>query len=279
METELGSKLKKALLEKENNISLFTWKFPRKLDENKNYIQTEIKLVNCSIEELERFKVHCNSMLYNKSKDNLGRVYLFKEIQIQQLKCGVELFLRYSESIGTSRVAIADTLRAAIKLNGIGDLDLKHTVLSDLIGVPVEYRRLPIELVIDGCLDKLGKFDARHLTLSFIIKQGLWFTKEEQKDLTEFDGEGKEIDKRDVIKERLNLHRNVNLLLNPCGLTYTKFRSLVTLKSKKYSELTTDQLVTLKSRALYALEDDVKKHIDFWERKIYEIDQVLKSKQ
>jgi hypothetical protein len=32
-----------------------------------------------------------------------------------------------------------------------------------------------------------SRFDRKHITLSFITKQGLWFTKEEQKDLYEVD--------------------------------------------------------------------------------------------
>jgi len=124
-----------------------------------------------------------------------------------------------------------------------------------------------------------SRFDRKHITLSFITKQGLWFTKEEQKDLYEVDELGVEKDKRDVIKERLKLSPEISLSITPLGLSYTQFRAMNTLKSRKYSELTTDQLKTLRKRILYNLEDDVKKHIYFWEKKIGELNKVINSKK
>lgn len=276
--SELKEKLEKALEDKANDITSYVWKFP-KIRSGNTFTQTEVKLIDCDSLQLQKFKDHIQSMLYSKDRNNLGRVLLFKEIQQQQLRCGCELFLRYSESIGSSRIAVLDAIRGSIKNNNINSTDLKFILLSDLINVPLEYRNLPIELIMEGCLDKLGRFDRRHITLSFILKQGLWFTKEENKDLTEKDEHGSECDKKDIIKERLNLSPNINLVLSPTGLSFTQFRALITLKSKKYSELTSEQLKILRKRILYTLEDDVKKHIDFWERKAEEIKKVCLNKE
>lgn len=274
---ELKEKLQKALEDKENDITSYIWKFP-KIRIGDNFTQEEVRLVDCGTYDLQKFWDHIQSMLYSKDRNNLGRVSLFKEIQQQQLKCGVELFLRYSESIGSSRTAVLDAIRGSIKKNNINPVDVKFMLLSDLLNVPIEYRSLPIEVVMEGCLDKLGKFDRRHITLSFILKQGVWFSKEENKDLTEKNEAGDERDKKEVIRERLNLSQNINLILTPTGLSYTQFRALITLKSKKYSELTSEQLKILRKRMLYTLEDDVKKHIDFWEKKEVELQRVAESK-
>lgn len=49
----------------------------------------------------------------------------------------------------------------AIKVYPIGEI---------LNGIPVEFREVPVSLVMDACLDSLGLFDNSHLTLNFIVK-------------------------------------------------------------------------------------------------------------
>lgn len=279
MSTEFGEKLQNAILEKANDVDSYTWKLPKTRDTSGTVKQEEIRLMDASTEQLQSYYSHCQSMLFNKSREHPGRIVLFKDIQNQRQRCGVELFLRYSESMGTSRIAVLDSVKEAIRKNNIAPQDLKHMLLTDFVNTLVEYRGLPIELVMEGCLDKLGKFDRRHITLSFILKQGLWFSKEDLKDLTEKDEEGKEKSKELVVKERLGLPSSVPITFNPTGLSYTQFRAIITLKSKKYSEMTTDQLKILRGRILYSLEDSVKKHAEFWLLKKEEIEKVAKVKE
>jgi AAA+ superfamily predicted ATPase len=49
---------------------------------------------------------------------------------------------------------------------------------------------------------------------------------------------------------------------------------MVKLKSKKYSELTTDQLTLLRNKILFRLEDEVEFHISQWEERIEQIKKV-----
>ena len=49
---------------------------------------------------------------------------------------------------------------------------------------------------------------------------------------------------------------------------------MVNLKSKKYSHLTTEQLLTLRKRILFALVADVKYHISQWETRMRQIEKV-----
>lgn len=273
---QMEEKLSKALKDKENDITGYTWKYPKDRTTNS---QKEIKLVDCSLEELSHFTAHAESMLLSKEKTNLGRIPLLKEILDQQLRCSTELFLRFSESIGNSRIAVLDALKVSIKNNNFGILDTRNLILSDLLNVSTEYRGIPIPMLIDGCLDQLGKFDRKHITLSFITKQGLWFTKEESRDLWQINENNVVTPILEVVQERLKLSKDIRLFVTPTGLSYTEFRAMTTLKSKKYSELTTDQLKTLRKRILYNLEDDVKKHIYFWEKKLEELTKVVNHKQ
>ena len=122
------------------------------------------------------------------------------------------------------------------------------------------------------------KIDRRHITLSFIIKQGICLTPDEKKKLTEKDLNGKVKDRLDVIKERLMLNTPLKLFMCPTGLTYEQFRAMIMLRYSKYSELTNVQLETLRNRILFQLEDIVKKHIDQWENREKTIIEICKQK-
>lgn len=111
------------------------------------------------------------------------------------------------------------------------------------------------------------------------MKQGVWFTPEEMKDLTIKDEETGEVrDRLEVVKENLALGNNIPLKVTPKGLTYSQLRAMTTLKSKKYSELTTEQLKTLRNRILFALRDDCKFHIKQWETRMKQLEMVAESK-
>ena len=53
---------------------------------------------------------------------------------------------------------------------------------------------------------------------------------------------------------------------------------MVNLKPKKYSALTTDQLITLRNKVLFKLENEVKFHIEQWEERIRQIELVAQSR-
>ena len=74
-------------------------------------------------------------------------------------------------------------------------------------------------------------------------------------------------DKIEVAKERLGLKPTMPLYVTPKGLSYSQLRSMVNLKSKKYTEL-----------ILYSLEDEVKFHISQWETRKNQIKLVCDAK-
>lgn len=274
----MKEKLAAAIAKKNNDINAFVWK-GRKVEVNGQLVQEEKRLIDCSEEELRTFYNHCESMLYNDSKEFPGRYVLLDIIKDQRERCNAELFLRWLEQEGSvPRYTFLASLRVFLDNNK--GIDTKEVFISEaLVGeCPTEFARLPIDIVLEGCLDKLGKFNKQHITLTFILKQGLWFTQQESKDLTEKTATGEFREKADVAKERLGLKPSVNLYMTPKGLSFTQLRAMVNLKSKKYSELTTPQLETLRNRILFSLEDEVKFHISQWETRKNQIKMVCDAK-
>lgn len=274
----MKEKLAAAIAKKNNDITTFVWK-GRKTEVNGQLVQEEKRLVDCSEKELKSFYEHCESMLHNDSKEYPGRYTLLNIIKDQRERCNTELFLRWLEQDGgIPRFTFLPSLRVFLDNNK--DIDTKEICISEaLVGdCPVEFARLPIEMVLEGCLDKLGKFNKQHITLTFILKQGLWFSQQESKDLTEKTPSGEYRDKGEVTKERLGLNSSATLYMTPKGLSFTQLRAMVNLKSRKYSELTTPQLETLRNRILFSLEDEVKFHIDQWEARKNQIKMVCDAK-
>ena len=145
--------------------------------------------------------------------------------------------------------------------------------------IPREFENIPLNLIIDGCLDRLGVFNKKHITRSFILKQGIWLTPAESKELTEYDQNGKMLDRLDLIRFRLSIKDIEYLGINPRGINYTQMRALLNIKpNKKYSDLTTVQLDTLRNRLLFSLERTVSGHIVAWEKRMEEIELVAEHK-
>lgn len=260
--------IEEALRNKKNNdVELFVWKGKKIRTESGKVIQEEKRLVDASESELRSYYQHCNSMLYNQSKDDPGRYPLLDIIKDQRNRCNCELFLRWLET-GTKkpRYVFMSETRAILDEHKVSNAE--GVLLEDIYeGMPEDYAKLPIDLIMDGCLDKLGKFYKKHITLTFILKQGIWFTPEETKDLTEKDDKGKDRNRLEVVKERVGLDQDTVLHTTPKGLSFSEFRAMVRLRSNKYSDLSGKQLETLRDKMLFELEDDVKFHIRQWEER------------
>lgn len=282
----LGDKLASALEAKTNDINSFIWKGPKK----ENRTQDEIKLVDATPDQLKEFYEHCKSMLYSTDKVNPGR-YTLKDIVRDQInKCNTELYLRYLENKYLSsterksypRYLLMKDLKTFLDANieAIPRDQWKIAKVSEAMdNIPEEFRDVTIENVLDGCLDTLGTFDKRHLSLNFLTKLGVWFTPAELKDLTVKDEvTGKNKDRIKVIIERLRLNPNTQIKVSSKGLSYAELRSMLTLKVKKYSDLTTEQLLTLRNKVLFRFENEIDYHISQWEERIKQLEMVANSK-
>ena len=243
--------------------------------------QEEIRLIDADEKQLNKFYNHCMSMLYNQDKQNPGRYLLLDIIKDQIARCNCELFLRWLEQEkGKPRFTFLSDVRTILDNNKENIPDTTNIPISTIVGgCPDEFKEIPISLIIDGCIDRLGYFNKQHITLSFILKQGLWFTQQELKDLTEKNEDGTTKDRVEVVKEKLGLTKpGINLYITPKGLNFAQLKAMISLRSKKYSELTTDQLKTLRNIILFALSDEVRFHINQWEARISQLQEVAKLK-
>ena len=282
--TVLGDKLGEALSAKANDINNFVWKGPKV-----NGVQEEIRLIDADFYQLQKFYNHCNEMLYNKDSKYPGRVVLKDIVQDQIQRCRAELLIRWlrSEKQYTTTNCLED-LRAIISNNKeelTQDVIKTYAIGNIMNGLPIEFERVPISLVMDACLDSLGVLDNSHLTLNFIVKMGLWFTPQEmQKPVAEGglykkDPEtGKAVNRLEVVTKELRLNPSISLRIDNTGLSYAEFRSMCRLKRDKYANLTSDQLRLLSNKVLYRFQDQCEMQAKQWQDKIAEILKVAESK-
>lgn len=266
-------KLQEALDKRKNDINSFIWK-GKKYKENGETKQEEIRLMDCTVEQLNEFLKHCDSMLYSTNKKNPGRYQLLEIIKEQRNKCNTELFLRWLDTNnGFNKYTFLITLREF--LNNNPHIDPKKETIGIAVGnCPKEFIDIPIDMVLDGCMDSLGLFDKRHITLTFLLNLGVWFTPEELKKMNK----EKVTNKEDYIKKHLGINPREDIKINPKGLSLSQMCSMVTLRTKKYSDLTTLQLETLRNKVLFSLEHVVNIHIKQWESRKEQINKVLEIK-
>ena len=238
-----------------------------------------------SPERLKECWIHCEKMLRNDNPKNLGRYNVLEEVTSQINKCNTELLLRYFENTYQTRENQSSTKRFSLMIS-LRQLMSNNPEISDWSKVPISYisDNLPDEFkdisildVLDGCTDNLGVFNKQRLTMTFITKMGLWFSKYEEKELNNISNSNTE--RLKVVKERLHLPSKLVLRLSEKGLTYHEMRAMLTLpKKQKYSDMTTEQLVTLRNKVLLRLSREIDGHIFSWKRLQKQIELVAKSK-
>ena len=274
----LNETLTEAIEKKESDFKSFIWKGNKTLDKNGKYQQSEKKMLDMSENELKSCYNHCKTMLFNRDSQNPGRYLVLEIISDQKDRCGAELFLRFLEqNKNMSRFSLLGTINEVLNKNK-EVFKLKKPILEDIFSsIPEEYEKLPLSLIVDGCLDKLGAFNKKHITRTFVLKHGIWLTPSEVKDLTE--SETETTDRLSLIRERLSLKDVENLYINSKGINFTQMRAMLNLKpNKKYMDLTTVQLETLRYKMLFNLEETVKSHINSWEKRMEEIEQISNFK-
>jgi hypothetical protein len=75
---------------------------------------------------------------------------------------------------------------------------------------------------------------------------------------------------------------NIDLKINPKGLTESELRDMMNMKhykgrnACKYSDLSSSQLRTLLSKVLYALEERTRYQVNKWKEIMYQIEEVAK---
>ena len=124
-----------------------------------------------------------------------------------------------------------------------------------------------------------------HITFNFILSLGVYFTPAESKELTMKDDNGKKIPKMEVVKKNLGINSNTVIKSNPKGLTYSELSAIWELKTRsktfptKFSSFTTEQLLLLRNKLLFKFEQELNKHIEFWEKLVKQIRKVAEARE
>lgn len=276
----IADAFEKALNEK-NHFSNFVWKGEKKKVGDK-YVQETIKFVDMTPEQLQACYNHCNKMLYNENPKHLGRYNVLEEVTDQINKCNVELLIRYYENAYKSnenrQVIPRSTLNLdlrKLKANSPDIPDWNKVMISSVSKVPAEFNNININDLLDGCIFYLGAFDKVHLTMTFVTKMGLWFTKMEENELKG----NSNADRLKTAKEQLHLPSKLNLRFSEKGLSYHEMRAILTLpKRQRYDQMTTEQLLTLRDKILPRFQRTVDGHIFNWEKLKNQIKIVAKER-
>ena len=292
MSTVIADALQKALDNKKNDYSTFIWK-GEKVKEGNVYVQKSEKINEMSPERLKECWQHCEKMLRNDDPKHLGRYNVLSEVIKEINKCNVELFLRYLENkylirenyIPTPRYKMNLAIREFIynseqeaEKNGItlnwNNLSVNYLGKEEF---PPEFADISIANALEGSIDNLGVFNKQHLTMTFLTKMGLWFTKAEENELKT--GNNSNIERLRLAKEKLHLPAKLVLRFSEKGLSYHEMRAMLTLpKKQKYSDMTTEQLVTLRNKVLLRLSKEIDGHIFSWNRLKKQIELIARVK-
>lgn len=282
-----------------NNINSYIWKDAR-LTHDKNEQQVETRLVDMDEDQLQMVYTHCKEMLYNTDTKNEGRLVLIDKLDEQYNKCGAELALRWFKTLTNKATGTplytSDSLYKELRditqvIPNYSD-DEKYQ-LKHILEVPASFGNVLIRDLMDACKDALGIFNHSKITYSFIYSQlGVYLTQEElkeiNKDLTIAGLDPDKFTLQSKIENHIKLPlglMNTEIRINSKGLTGTELRDLVNMKKYKgfrackYSELTTSQLQTLRSKVLLCLEDRTKKQAKKWQEIMSQIEEVAKYKK
>jgi len=278
MNNVLGDALQKAMNAKKNDFSSFVWKGEKRKEGDK-YVQDSIRIVDMNPEQLRKCYEHCEKMLHNDDPKNLGRYNVLDEVTDQINKCNVELLLRYYENsyLKDNRKDIRrKSLWIALREFKGNNPEIDDCPITEITSnLPSEFGDINISDVMDGCLDYLGAFNKQHLTMTFITKMGLWFTKAEENELKG----NSNAERLKIAKEKLHLPEKLNLKFSEKGLSYHEMRAILILpKKQKYSDMTTEQLVTLRNKVLLRFQREVDGHIYSWRKLQKQIELVAKNK-
>lgn len=259
MSTEFGSILQQVIENKSNDINSFTWRFQNGKD---------VKLMDCTREELKKFWKHSNEMLYNTNRYNPGKITIRENINRIYNDCNAELFVRYllTECEVDALKTRKDILDYINQRKSADNLSLSDSIVTIFTGLPAIYEKITLAKLMDACFDKLEIINKKMISDKFILAQGIWLTDAEKEELTEYDSNGKMRNRMDVIKERLIINPEIKLRICPTGLSYSEFRALRQMPNlPKIVDLPSVTLKTLRDKILLLLNNDLDYHIHKWE--------------
>lgn len=283
----------------EKKIRSYLWREQTTSATDKTF--SERPLVDYDEEHLQRFYNLCMEMLFNSSSDKPGRIKVKSEIEAQKRCCNITLFLRYiRKQYNETEYTLYNIFSKFVSNNRDNHPDIEKRKASECIvgDCPVDFKDVTIQELMFACIDSIGSFSIKHITKRLIFAQGINLTDEDRRELTPsqdekdkilslengdvfYDKSGKpRIGKFDLIKHRLGItNSEYKMYFSSAGLTYSQFKAMIQLPMfAKFSELSTEQLQTLRDKILPTLEMEVEKHIKQWKRRAREIKEVAEYK-
>ena len=170
------SVMKEAMNEAMGNSKLnsYVWKGQKEIDANGKYVQNEQRMIDMTEQQLNGAYDHCRTMLFNKDSRNPGRHLVLSLISDQRDRCGAELFLRdIKTEKGIDRFSLVMPINVFKGNNAELFAQSRPTLDLAFQDLPDEFRQVPIDLVLDACIDRLGAFNKKHITRAFILRQGV----------------------------------------------------------------------------------------------------------
>jgi hypothetical protein len=269
-------------------IQDYIWKYPKVVC-SETIEQDSKRMIDMNEYELKTAYEHCKRMLYNDDFNYKGRYLIIEEINKQLLYCTAESAVRWFLTLKHQGRPIYTRYDLVTNVNAFWDKSFRGTktkqreITIDHIfqELPTTYQKIPIDVFLQACKDTLGKINTRYIKPSFLYDIGIWFTPQETKEFQQESQCMAMVDIREYVKTLLKIPKTVELPLRSTGLNYLQFRSIYNLavhKNKKYSDLTTVQLETLKDKVLFLLQDKIYKHINMWETLMSQIEEVCQMK-
>lgn len=203
-------------------------------------------------------------MLYNKSRHTPGKVILRDSLGTLGMACLTELFIRFLlydcniENMKTKQ----DILIWISEVKRNSDVKNSDYITTLFSNIRPEFSKIRIKDLVEGCLNNLGVINRKLITSNFLLSQGIWFTKDELDDLTEYDENGVRRSYFEVMKERLMM-KDVKLRRDSKGFSYNEFRALLMLEqNNKIANLSTATLNLFKDKIIFMLENELSYHIE-----------------
>ncbi len=237
-------------------------------------------LKDASIEELTRWKKHCESMLQSNNPKKLGKVLIYEEISRQKDLCNAELFVRYITSIENLQQskfslgnAFVDFIANNMHIENIENQSI--SIMFDNIDptfIPVK-----IKDARNSCLNQLGVFK-KYFTTKFVYGLGVWINAKDSKELN-LNKKTSPKEKLDTLKIQCGIPVDTFLRLNPNGLSLTEFKTALNIRNKNYSALTTKELTLLRDKLLNNYQLTLAKQIAMWNNMLSNIVYYLNEKR
>jgi CRISPR/Cas system CSM-associated protein Csm2 small subunit len=252
--------------ENKTDVNTYVWKLGKEEISSGVRIQSSIKMMDASDDQLRSFYDHAHDMLHSEAKEHSGRLIILKKVHDQRRACLAESFVRWLKTKrNIEKVEIIEYI-----LDSIRDNELNRYTVADLKlpAVDPEFIHIPMDKVLDACTDSLGSIKRTYLTVNFLCRNGIYVSDDDRKEL---ERRYPKFPLEDQIAKDLNWPDIIQIRIRSGGLRYKYLKEILKINNLRYSEMTDDQLFILRTKILVELEMQLQKQILFWREKMQQL--------